>query len=83
MSSSKNESALQSSNPPPPPDARSGRWWLRKLLPAGLFLAVGLLLIVLTGVAQRLGWIQAGTSAGVTSSDDGKQAWNNLDHESK
>ena len=50
MSSSKNESALQSSNPPPPPDARSGRWWLRKLLPAGLFLAVGLLLIVLTGV---------------------------------
>lgn len=73
MSSSKNESALQSSNPPPPPDARSGRWWLRKLLPAGLFLAVGLLLIVLTGVAQRLGWIQAGTTAGITAPTDGKQ----------
>ncbi|QDT92665.1 efflux RND transporter periplasmic adaptor subunit [Gimesia algae] len=73
MSSSINESEPQSSNPPPPPDARSGRWWLRKLLPAGLFLAVGLLLIVLTGLAQRLGWIQAGTTAGITASTDGKQ----------
>lgn len=72
MSSSINES--QSGNPsPPPPDARSGRWWLRKLLPVALFLAVGLLLIVLTGFAQRLGWIQAGTSAGITASADGKQ----------
>lgn len=73
MSSSINESEPKSSNAPPPPDARSGRWWLRKLLPAGLFLSVGLLLIVLTGVAQRLGWIQAGPTAGVTASTDGKQ----------
>ncbi|WP_291179652.1 efflux RND transporter periplasmic adaptor subunit [Gimesia sp.] len=74
MNSADNQSEPPAGNLPSPPDARSGRWWLRKLLPAGLFLAVGLLLIVLTGVAQRLGWIQAGSPAGVATSSDGKQS---------
>lgn len=34
-------------------------WIARKLLPVGMFLAVGVTLIVVVGVAQRLGWIQA------------------------
>ncbi|WP_339726917.1 efflux RND transporter periplasmic adaptor subunit [uncultured Gimesia sp.] len=58
---------------PPPPDAKSGRWWLRKLLPAALFLSVGLFLIVLLGVAQRLGWIQAGLSTPASTTQGGKQ----------
>ena len=58
---------------PPPPDAKSGRWWLRKLLPAALFLSVGLFLIVLLGVAQRLGWIQSGLSTPAGTAQSGKQ----------
>ncbi|QDT44148.1 Cation efflux system protein CusB precursor [Gimesia alba] len=58
---------------PPPPDAKSGCWWLRKLLPAALFLSVGLFLIVLLGVAQRLGWIQAGLSTPAGTAQSGKQ----------
>ncbi|QDV52303.1 efflux RND transporter periplasmic adaptor subunit [Gimesia fumaroli] len=57
---------------PPPPDAKSGRWWLRKLLPAALFLSVGLFLIVLLGVAQRLGWIQSGISPSSATTEGGK-----------
>lgn len=34
-------------------------WFGRKLLPVGLFLATGVALIVLLGVAQRVGWIRA------------------------
>ena len=34
-------------------------WIGRKLMPLGLFLAAGVLLIVLVGLAQRLGWLRA------------------------
>jgi Cu(I)/Ag(I) efflux system membrane fusion protein len=34
-------------------------WAGRKLLPVGLFLAVGVALIVLVGIAQRVGWLRA------------------------
>jgi Cu(I)/Ag(I) efflux system membrane fusion protein len=34
-------------------------WIARKLLPLGVFLAVGAALIVMVGFAQRLGWIRA------------------------
>lgn len=42
------------------PAARPRRWWLQKLMSAGLALGVGLILIFSVGVAQRLGWIVAG-----------------------
>lgn len=39
-------------------------WIGRKLLPVGIFLAAAVLLIVLVGIAQRVGWLPAaGTSA--------------------
>jgi hypothetical protein len=34
-------------------------WFGRKLLPLGLFLAAGVLLIIVVGLAQRLGWLRA------------------------
>ncbi len=53
---------------PPVPQRRSAGWWVRRLLPAGAFLVVGLLLIVVVGFAQRLGWISAGGSQASSSS---------------
>tara|TARA_R110002111_G_scaffold247140_5_gene310196 strand:+ start:8980 stop:11070 length:2091 start_codon:yes stop_codon:yes gene_type:complete len=70
--SSTNEPAADETNSAPHPDAKSTRWWMRKLLPAGLFLAVGLLLIVLLGVAQRVGWVQTGATSPATMAQDGK-----------
>lgn len=72
-SSSTNEPLKNSEQTPPPPEGKSARWWLRKLLPTALFLAVGLLLIVLVGVAQRIGWIQSGTSPAAASTEGGKE----------
>lgn len=66
----------QPQNPPdtkPHPEGKSARWWMRKLLPTALFLAVGLLLIVLVGLAQRVGWIQSGTSTTASTSEGGKE----------
>lgn len=71
--SSTNEPSTHTENSPPHPDARSARWWLRKLLPTALFLAVGLLLIVLIGVAQRIGWIRSSTSSVAATAEGGKQ----------
>ena len=51
-----------STAPQPPPTARMRQrfsWIGRKLLPVGLFLAAGVALIVIVGIAQRLGWIRA------------------------
>lgn len=57
--------AAPSTNPAVPKPQRLA-WIARKLLPIGMFLAAGVALIVLVGVAQRLGWIRAagGTSGG-------------------
>ena len=44
-------------------------WLGRKLLPVGLFLAAGVTLIVVVGVAQRIGWLP---SASVNASAAGK-----------
>jgi len=48
-------------------------WLLERLIPLGLFLAVGVALIVLVGIAQRLNWIQAPSDTGsaVASNKDG------------
>ncbi|MEW4530725.1 efflux RND transporter periplasmic adaptor subunit [Maioricimonas sp. JC845] len=61
--------ASPSRQPTPHISARPGRWWLRKLLSATLFLAVGLILIATLGLAQRMGWISAGgaTTAAATA----------------
>jgi Cu(I)/Ag(I) efflux system membrane fusion protein len=40
-----------------PEKRRPLRWIGRKLLPVGLFLAAGLFLVIIVGVAQRFGWL--------------------------
>lgn len=50
--------ASDSSAAAPHPQARSIVWWLSRLTGVGLFLAAGVLLITLLGVAQRVGWLQ-------------------------
>lgn len=49
------------------PVERPHRWWLQKLISAGIFCGVGLLLIMAVGAAQKLGWISAG---GITAPTD-------------
>ena len=39
------------------------RWWITLCVKPALFLAAGVSLIVILGVAQKLGWISAGGSA--------------------
>ncbi|MBI1249407.1 efflux RND transporter periplasmic adaptor subunit [bacterium] len=39
------------------PQGHTLSWWIFKLMPAGMVLVAGILLIVLLGVAQRVGWI--------------------------
>jgi Cu(I)/Ag(I) efflux system membrane fusion protein len=38
-------------------------WIAKRVLPVGLFFAAGIMLIVLVGIAQRLGWIRAADGA--------------------
>lgn len=71
-SSSTNDSTTDHMNSTPHPDAKSMRWWIIKLLPAALFLSVGLFLIVLFGVAQRMGWIQTSGPSAATTTEGGK-----------
>jgi Cu(I)/Ag(I) efflux system membrane fusion protein len=54
---------------PPTPPYRKIAWFGRKLLPVGLFLAAGIALIVVVGIAQRLGWLRVteGTSNAVAA----------------
>lgn len=42
-------------------------WLARKLIPVGMFLAAGAALIVLVGLAQRLGWLRAGEEGSTQS----------------
>jgi Cu(I)/Ag(I) efflux system membrane fusion protein len=42
-------------------------WIGRKLVPLGLFLAAGVLLIVMVGLAQRLGWLRSEASTATSS----------------
>jgi multidrug efflux pump subunit AcrA (membrane-fusion protein) len=45
--------------PPTPPFRKRIAWIGQKLLPVGLFLAAGIALIVIVGLAQRAGWLRA------------------------
>ena len=40
------------------------RWWLTLVLPPFLLLAIGLVLIVALGLAQRFGWITSASHSG-------------------
>lgn len=57
----------------PVPKRRSIRWWLGKFVSLGLFFGVGLTLIFLLGLAQRMGWIQTGSTGLVASSKEASQ----------
>src|SRR5687767_383053 len=49
-----------------------GAWILRRLLPVGMFLLAGALLIFALGVAQRLGWLKPpDQSATAATADSG------------
>ncbi|MCA9215951.1 MAG: efflux RND transporter periplasmic adaptor subunit [Planctomycetales bacterium] len=47
--------------------AKGIRWWFEKLLTPLLVFAAGLLVVVVTGLAQRVGWISVGTPSEPTS----------------
>lgn len=68
---SEQHSSTESGGATPRPTGRSLRWWLSRLGNVGLFLGAGILLIVLLGVAQRVGWIQSGSLATPTRSGAG------------
>ncbi|PQO33713.1 efflux RND transporter periplasmic adaptor subunit [Blastopirellula marina] len=59
----------------PDPEGQSLWWWLGRLIPVGLFLAAGIVLILLLGIAQRVGWIGASGSAKKTASADSQQIY--------
>ena len=72
---------MANSQPMSPPHTESDgpRWpswyrvWLLKLVPAGLFLLVGVMLIVALGLAQRAGWVVAGGDGITTNAGTGAE----------
>lgn len=67
---------MANSPDPPQPRAHSIRWWMSRLAPIGTFLIAGVLLIVLLGLAQRIGWIGAGApSPSAGASGDSQQIY--------
>lgn len=71
LPSTPEDAPVSQTNPETPP--RSGRWWWRQLISAGLMFGVGLALIASLGLAQRLGWISAGGSVTSASPDAAAQ----------
>lgn len=59
MSTNTSATNVSPSTPPTPPYRKRIAWFGRKLLPVGLFLAAGVTIIVVVGIAQRLGWLRA------------------------
>ena len=58
MSTNASATNVSPATPPAPPYRKQIAWFGRKLLPVGLFLAAGIALIVVVGIAQRLGWLR-------------------------
>ncbi len=56
------------------PKPRSIWWWVSRFGNLALFFGAGILLIVLLGVAQRMGWIQGGSINSASSSEEDSQA---------
>lgn len=55
---------------PLPEQTQKFSWLVRKLLPVGMVLAAGMILLVIVGIAQRIGWIVApqGAAPGIIAS---------------
>jgi len=62
--------------PVPTQHARPIGWWLMRLFPVGLFFITGVLLILLIGLAQKVGWLKAvGSSVGVANASGSEQVF--------
>ncbi|WDI41520.1 efflux RND transporter periplasmic adaptor subunit [Bremerella sp. P1] len=72
MSTSSHSSGQQAT---PQPPRHTASWWIARLAPIGLFLLAGILLIVLLGVAQRVGWIGTDGGPQATSGGDSQQIY--------
>ncbi|RCS47679.1 efflux RND transporter periplasmic adaptor subunit [Bremerella cremea] len=68
-------SPLGNASSPPEPKRQTLHWWIGRLVPFGLFLATGVLLIVLLGIAQRVGWIGVADSSSASSSAGEQQIY--------
>lgn len=53
-------SPIEPTSERPHPNPKSLRWWMVRFGNVGLLFAVGVMLIVLLGIAQRVGWIRGG-----------------------
>ncbi len=62
MSTNASTTLASGANSPTPPSRNRIVWIGLKLLPLGLFLAVGIALVVVVGLAQRFGWIRPAES---------------------
>lgn len=58
MSTNASATSASPAHPPTPPFRKRIAWIGRKLLPVGLFLVAGISLIVVVGLAQRVGWLR-------------------------
>lgn len=64
------DAPFQAPEPTPTRGRKPIGWWMSRLGKIGGFFATGLLLIVLLGFAQRIGWIREGSLTATTSSTD-------------
>ena len=70
MSDHESKASRLSDTPPAP---RSRRWWAAGFGGVLLFFGAGVLLVVLLGLAQRIGWIQSGALVAGSSAEAGEQ----------
>lgn len=74
MSGSSSQTPISTRADATPPDAKPFWWWLLRLLPVALFFAAGIMLIVVLGLAQRLGWLRpTGPTASQAAADGAEQ----------
>ncbi|MCC9608782.1 efflux RND transporter periplasmic adaptor subunit [Blastopirellula sp. JC732] len=59
----------------PEPTQQSIVWWFARLTPIAFFFAAGIILIVLLGLAQRVGWIGVEGSSAATSGGSAQQIY--------
>lgn len=70
MSSSSDIPAIPDRTSEKPVPERPRRWWIQKLVSAGIAFSVGIGLIATVGVAQRAGWISADGAAAIKGESD-------------
>lgn len=69
------ESQRAASSAAPRPTAKSIRWWFSRFGTVSSFFLAGVLLIVLLGFAQRVGWIKAGSLVGGSDSEEAQETF--------